>query len=93
MYAIRSYYAPVVESYQCVRFSDMKGVWKYNSKKMRSYSRDVDGSAVIVNDTAYLGLENGLFMAFNPDPDAASLKDGITQPQVFHYDTLSYNFV
>ena len=31
-----------------------------NSKKTKCYSRDVDGSAVVVNDTCYIGIENGI---------------------------------
>ncbi len=81
----------VVPSYRAVAFSNMKAVWKYNSVKLRSYSRDVDASALILNDTAYIGLENGLFMVFNPDPEYASEKEGIIQPQIYDIDTLFYS--
>jgi len=82
--------SPSVKSYRAVKFSDMSGAWIYNSKRMRSYSRDVDGSALIINDTAYLGLENGLFIVFNPDPAKATIKDGILQPEIYDVDTLFF---
>ena len=78
----------IVRSYRAVDFSDMSGAWIYSSKRMRSYSRDVDGSALIINDTAYLGLENGLFIVFNPDPSKAKMKNGILQPEIYDVDTL-----
>ncbi len=78
----------LVPSYRCINFQTMKAEWLYNSEKVASYSRDVDGSALIINDTAYLGLENGLFIVFNPDPSAAKLKDGILQPEIYDVDTL-----
>lgn len=81
---------PVIQSYRGIAFSDMQDVWMYNSKKMRSYSRDVDGSALILNDTAYLGLENGLFIVFSPDPDDAVMTDGMLQPLIYDVDTLFY---
>ncbi|MEA3452313.1 MAG: hypothetical protein U9Q83_10485, partial [Bacteroidota bacterium] len=80
----------IVRSYRAVDFSDMSGAWTYSSKRMRTYSRDVDGSALIINDTAYLGLENGLFIVFNPDPSKAKIKDGILQPEIYDVDTLYY---
>ncbi len=83
-------YSPIVKSYREIKFADMSLTWIYNSKRMRSYSRDVDGSALIINDTAYLGLENGLFIVFNPDPAKARLKDGIIQPEIYNIDTLFF---
>ncbi len=81
-------HSDVVASYRCVNFQTMTAEWKYNSELVASYSRDVDGSALIINDTAYLGLENGLFISFNPDPDFAKLKAGILQPEIYDIDTL-----
>lgn len=81
---------PIVKSYRAVKLSDMSGAWIYNSKRMLSYSRDVDGSALIINDTAYLGLENGLFIVFSPDPAKAKIIDGILQPKIYDVDTLFF---
>ncbi len=44
-------------------------LYRVNVENTPSVSRDVDGSALIVNDTAYIGLENGMFIVFNPNPD------------------------
>jgi len=84
----KSLSSKVVPSYRAVSFISGKAVWKYNSKRMGSYSRDVDASALIINDTAYIGLENGLFTVFNPDPAKAKMIDGIKQPEVFFQDTM-----
>jgi len=80
----------IVNSYRCVDFKNMKRVWRYNSARNRSYSRDVDGSALIINDTAYLGLENGLFIVFDPDPDHSIMVDGILQPKIYDIDTIFF---
>ncbi len=82
--------APLVPSYREVAFSDMSVKWQLNSIKLRSYSRDVDASALILNDTAYIGLENGLFIVFDPDPTKAQMKDGLLQPLIYDVDTLFY---
>ncbi len=82
--------APVVPSYKAISFSTFKKTWIYNSVKMRSYSRDVDGSALILNDTAYLGLENGLFIVFDPNPNNAVMRDGYLQPVIYDVDTLFF---
>ncbi len=83
-------YSPMVESYKCLSFETFEKEWIYNSKKMLSYSRDVDGSALIINDTAYLGLENGLFIVFDPNPQNAELRNGVLQPKIYDVDTLFY---
>ncbi len=80
--------AKVVPSYRAVSFSTGKALWKYNSIKTDSYSRDVDGSALIIRDTAYLGLENGIFIVFDPNYKNAEKKDGILQPIVYNTDSL-----
>ncbi|UCG26752.1 MAG: hypothetical protein JSV24_07155, partial [Bacteroidales bacterium] len=44
--------------------------------------RDVDASAIVLSDTGYIGLENGLFTVFDPDPGNARLSDGMLQPRI-----------
>ena len=88
--ALYSNNSPIVPSYKAISFIGMKKMWIYNSKKMRSYSRDVDGSALIMNDTAYLGLENGLFIVFDPNPNNAVMRDGVLQPFIYDVDTLFF---
>ncbi|MEN8120323.1 MAG: PQQ-binding-like beta-propeller repeat protein [Bacteroidota bacterium] len=84
----KSLSSKVVPSYRAVSFISGKDVWQYNSKRMDSYSRDVDASALIIEDTAYIGLENGLFTIFDPDPAKAKMLDGIKQPKVLFQDTM-----
>ncbi|MFN8254657.1 MAG: PQQ-binding-like beta-propeller repeat protein [Bacteroidales bacterium] len=84
----RSNSSAIVPSYRAVSFITGKDLWQLNSVATESYSRDVDGSAVVVNDTAYIGLENGLFTVFNPDPDKAKIKQGIKQPFIYLQDSL-----
>lgn len=72
-----------VPSYRAISYITGKELWRYNSVRTRSYSRDVDGSALFLNDTAYLGLENGKFIVFNPDPEAIPDSLKIKQPIVY----------
>lgn len=72
-----------VPSYRAVSYFTGKELWRYNSIKTRSYSRDVDGSALIYKDTAYIGLENSLFTKFNPSYKVADTIDGMLQPEVY----------
>lgn len=58
--------APSVYSYRAVSFGTGEELWRMNSKRSSSYSRDVDASAITVGDTAYIGLENGSFISFGP---------------------------
>jgi outer membrane protein assembly factor BamB len=78
-----------VTSYRAISYFKGTELWKMNVKQTASYSRDVDGSALILNDTAYVGLENSIFTVFNPNPDSASIQDGMLQPQILD-DTLLY---
>jgi outer membrane protein assembly factor BamB len=84
----RSNSSAIVPSFRAVSFITGKDLWQLNSVATASYSRDVDASAVLVNDTAYIGLENGLFTVFNPDPNKAKSKLGLIQPEIFDQDTL-----
>lgn len=79
----KSIYSGAVYSYRAVSFYSGKEAWRHNSTKTRSYSRDVDASALLVGDTAYIGLENGIFTVFNPNPAQAIQKDSFKIPQVY----------
>ncbi len=70
----------VLPSYRAISYRTGKELWRYNSAKTPSYSRDVDGTALIVDDTLFIGLENGLFVTLNPNPDSASFTNKILQP-------------
>jgi outer membrane protein assembly factor BamB len=72
-----------IPSYRAVSYFTGEELWRHDVKWTHSYSRDVDGSALVLNDTAYLGLENSLFTVFNPDYKDASRKNGMLQPQIY----------
>ncbi len=72
-----------VPSYRAVSFLTGQELWRLDSKWTDSYSRDVDASALIIADTAYIGLENSLFTVFSPDPALARMKDSMLQPLIY----------
>lgn len=71
-----------IPSFRAVSYASGRELWRLDVKWTDSYSRDVDGSALVLGDTAYLGLENSLFTVFRPDPALARLKDGMLQPEI-----------
>ena len=85
----KSLYSSTVPSYRAISIWTGKDRWQLSSARTRSYSRDVDASALLLQDTAYLGLENSIFTVFNPDPNKATLRQGLHQPQIYRQkDTL-----
>ena len=85
----KSTYASYIPSFRAISYFTGKELWRLNSIKTHSYSRDVDASALLWRDTAYLGLENGIFTIFNPTPTAATLRNKMLQPQIYSdQDTL-----
>jgi outer membrane protein assembly factor BamB len=83
-----SFRIPVIPSYRAISFASGQEFWRHNVKLTDSYSRDVDASALVLNDTAYIGLENGIFTVFNPSPSTVEQREGITQPLVFQESIL-----
>ncbi|HSH50278.1 MAG TPA: PQQ-binding-like beta-propeller repeat protein, partial [Bacteroidales bacterium] len=75
--------AKYIPSYRAISYHSGKELWRMDQKWTHSYSRDVDGSALILNDTAYIGLENSLFTVFSPDYRNATMKDGMLQPEIY----------
>ncbi|MBN1598983.1 MAG: PQQ-binding-like beta-propeller repeat protein [Bacteroidales bacterium] len=72
-----------IPSYRAISYFSGKELWRLDVKWMKeSYSRDADGSALILNDTVYIGLENSLFTVLNPSPSKASVKNGMLQPEI-----------
>jgi outer membrane protein assembly factor BamB len=76
-------YSKYVPSFRAISYFTGNELWRMNVSRTASYSRDVDGSALITNETAYIGLENALFTVFNPDPNFASMKQGMLQPKIY----------
>lgn len=77
-----------VPSFRAISYFTGKELWRMNSRLTRSYSRDVDASALVFRDTAYIGLENGVFTVFDPDPSSADSLDGMFQPARFENHSL-----
>lgn len=71
-----------IPSYRAVSYLTGQELWRMDVAKTPCYSRDVDASALILEDTAYIGLENSLFTVFLPDPDSAILINGMMQPKL-----------
>jgi outer membrane protein assembly factor BamB len=84
----KTMYSPVVPSFRAISLISGKELWELNVWHTPSYSRDVDASAAYIGDTAYLGLENGKFISFKPDPATAKMAQGIKQPQILDTATL-----
>ena len=71
-----------VPSYRAISLINGKELWRLNVKMTDSYSRDVDGSCLIIKDTLYIGLENGNFNVIDPDPSNTVLIDNMNQPPI-----------
>lgn len=72
-----------IPSYRAVSYLTGEELWRFDVKWTDSYSRDVDGSALVINDTVYIGLENSLFTVMDPDYRNASIINGMLQPRIF----------
>lgn len=73
----------IVPSLRGISFATGRERWRMNCRRTATYSRDVDGSPLIVGDRAYLALENSIFTVFSPDPALLRERDGIPQPRIF----------
>lgn len=71
-----------IPSYRAISYLSGRELWRLDVKWTHSYSRDVDGSALIINDTAYIGLENSFFTIIDPNPLNAEIRDGMLQPRI-----------
>jgi len=71
-----------IPSYRAISYFTGKELWRMDQKWTHSYSRDVDGSALILNDTAYLGLENSYFTVFDPNYKNGKMLNAMFQPKI-----------
>lgn len=76
-------YSKYVPSYRGISYFSGEELWRMDVIRTASYSRDVDGSALTIGGTAYIGLENALFTVFDPNPLSAILQDGMLQPKIY----------
>lgn len=74
--------ADSIFSYRAISYHTGEELWRHNVKMTDSYSRDVDASALIINDTAYIGLENSLFTVFDPSPAQARKVNNHFEPLI-----------
>lgn len=75
--------AKIIPSFRAISYISGNELWRMNVKRTFSYSRDVDASPLVINDTAYIGLENGIFTVFNPDCNQKTERRGMKQPVVY----------
>jgi outer membrane protein assembly factor BamB len=80
----------VVPSFRGISYFYGNELWRFDVKRTRSYSRDMDASALIFNDTVFIGLENAIFTVLDPNPDSTIAKGGIIQPRIYQEISL-YN--
>ena len=73
-----------IPSFRAISLVNGSELWRLDVKKTKSYSRDVDGSPLVIEDTLYIGLENGLLAAMDPDPNHVQLIDSMIQPPILH---------
>lgn len=71
-------------NYRSISAVSGEELFRMKVEKTPSCSRDVDGSALIVNDTAYIGLENGIFEVFNPNDDYSRKNKNFYEPEIFN---------
>lgn len=72
----------VVPSLRAVSFFTGEELWRFDVIRTDSYSRDADGSGILIGDLFYVGLENGIFTVLNPDPVFADTVKGLFQPKL-----------
>lgn len=76
-------------SFRAVSYLTGRELWRISSNRTLCYSRDVDASAIVVNDTGYIGLENGIFTVFDPNPANATFNGRYFVPKIYKQsDTL-----
>lgn len=53
-------------SFRAISAITGESIWKFNVRQTQSFSRDADGSPLLINDTLYAGFENGVFSVIDP---------------------------
>jgi outer membrane protein assembly factor BamB len=81
--------SPYVSSFRAVSFFTGKELWRMNVAHTECYSRDCDASPLVRNDTAYIGLENGKFVRFDPGK-IVTKDDTVNRPRIFS-ETMLYS--
>lgn len=71
-----------------VSYATGKILWRHNSRRTASNSRDVDASALVIGSKACVPLENGYFTVFSPDPSKARMRGGVMAPKIYRQSLL-----
>lgn len=74
-----------IPSFRAISYYTGKEVWRINVKNGPSFSRDVDGSALVLNDTIYIGLENGYFSILSPNSTLNKTRNYSFNPIIREY--------
>lgn len=77
-----------IPSYRAISYLTGEELWRLDVKWDASYSRDVDASCLVIKDTIYIGLENGLLTSIDPQPYHCNVLDSMCQPQIFQEEPL-----
>ena len=72
-----------------ISFATGKKLWRHNSRRTASNSRDCDASALIIGSKACVPLENGYFTVFSSRAKDARMIDGFPAPKI-HKQYLLY---
>ncbi|MFO7840939.1 MAG: PQQ-binding-like beta-propeller repeat protein [Fidelibacterota bacterium] len=65
---------------RAIGFNSGSEIWRYNVRRGESYSTDVDGTPLIIDNILYLGLENAYFIVFDPHPGKTEKYNGYRRP-------------
>lgn len=73
---------PDIHSFRAISEKTGEEIWRFNIPLTDSYSRDIDGSALIYENRIILGAENGFLYVINPYD--TYMKKGYTFPSTEH---------
>ncbi|MCX8006522.1 MAG: PQQ-binding-like beta-propeller repeat protein [Coriobacteriia bacterium] len=76
----RSIAAPDIAPFRAVRYADGTEAWRLPVPRTRSYSRDADGSALILGRHAVVGVESGYL--YRIDPFSTEPWRGFKKPRI-----------
>ncbi|MBS1518019.1 MAG: PQQ-binding-like beta-propeller repeat protein [Bacteroidetes bacterium] len=76
--------AASIYNFRCISLLNGGELFRMKIERTRSSSRDIDGSTLIIGDSAYIGLENGIFKVFDPNSDNAVSSGKFYEPEVFN---------
>lgn len=71
-----------------ISYATGKILWRHNSRRTGSNSRDVDASALMIGSKACVPLENGYFTVFSPNPSKARNRGGVMAPKIYRQTRL-----